>query len=189
VVLAEELPTAGEGVLVEAASLLILTQLVQVIGEVMGREQGMWVVVAEDLPAAGEGVLVEAASLLILTQLVQGIGEVMRRGQGAPGYRMVFDELGRRVTQPIAPLNQPPVDRRLPRSRPECDQPGSLAVGAKCHEGSPRRQSQHTLRSFGGGNVGPWMSRDESLVHAEAVWDLPSLNELAEIATPSWEST
>jgi hypothetical protein len=109
VVLAEELPTAGEGVL--AASLLVLTQLVQVIGEVMGREQGMWVVVAEDLPAAGEGVLVEAASLLVLTQLVQGIGEVMRRGQGAPGYRMVFDELGRWVTQPMRrSTNHPSID-------------------------------------------------------------------------------
>ena len=47
VVVAEDPAAAGEGVLVEGAGLLVLTQRAQVDGEVVGRAEGVGVVVAE----------------------------------------------------------------------------------------------------------------------------------------------
>ncbi len=63
-VLAEDPATAGEGVLVEGAGPLVLTQPAQVDGEVVGRAEGVGVVLAQDPAAAGEGVLVEVAGPL-----------------------------------------------------------------------------------------------------------------------------
>jgi hypothetical protein len=52
---------------------------------------------------------------------VKGAVEKLIRVDMPRAIEWVFDGLGRRVTQPIATLNQLPVDRRLPRSRPEGD--------------------------------------------------------------------
>ena len=54
---------AGQGVLVEFAGLLILTQLAQVGREPAGRGEGVGVVVAQHPPEAGEGVVLELAGL------------------------------------------------------------------------------------------------------------------------------
>jgi predicted carbohydrate-binding protein with CBM5 and CBM33 domain len=62
--------------------LLVLTQLGQFDGEVVGRDQGVGVVLAQNPAAAGQGVLVQGAGLLVLTQLGQPDGEVISRVQG-----------------------------------------------------------------------------------------------------------
>ena len=59
VVRTQDATAAGEGVLVEGAGLLVLTQRGQPDGEVVGRGEGVGVVLAQDPAAAGEGVLVE----------------------------------------------------------------------------------------------------------------------------------
>ncbi len=60
-------PTAtAKGVLVELAGPLMLAQLPQIVGEVVGRAQGVGVVLAEHPAAVGEGVLVKLAGLCIL---------------------------------------------------------------------------------------------------------------------------
>jgi hypothetical protein len=56
------------------------------------------------------------------------------------------------------------------------------------------RQFRYTLRSFGAGNVGAWMLRDESLVQITALqsWIYRawmSLRRSIAIATAWWEST
>ncbi len=75
VVVAQDPARAGEGVLGELAGLLILPQLPQGGGELVGRAQGVGVVVAQDSPHAGEGVLTELARLLVLPQLTQVDGD------------------------------------------------------------------------------------------------------------------
>ena len=55
--------------------LLIITQRMQVLGEVGGRGQGVGVVVAQDPAFAGEGVLVQGAGLLVVPQRMQVPGE------------------------------------------------------------------------------------------------------------------
>jgi hypothetical protein len=68
--------------LLQLAGLPVLTQRMQVAGEVGGRGQGVGVVFAQDPTPAGEGVLVQGAGLLVLTQRPQVAGEVGGRGQG-----------------------------------------------------------------------------------------------------------
>jgi len=76
-------PTAtAKGVLVELAGPLMLAQLPQIVGEVVGRAQGVGVVLAEHPAAVGEGVLVELAGLCILPQRPQIESEVVGRFQG-----------------------------------------------------------------------------------------------------------
>ena len=48
VVLPQDPASAGQGVLVEGAGLLVLTQRAQVAGEVVGRGEGVGVVLAQD---------------------------------------------------------------------------------------------------------------------------------------------
>ena len=71
-VLAQDPAAAGQGVLVEGAGLLVVTQCGQVGGEVVGRGEGVGVVLAQDPASAGQSVLVEGAGLLVVTQLRTG---------------------------------------------------------------------------------------------------------------------
>ena len=57
-------------VLFDLVSLLMLTQRVQVEGEVTGGLQSVGVVFAQHPAATGQGVFVESAGLLVLTQRV-----------------------------------------------------------------------------------------------------------------------
>ena len=81
-VVAEDPAGAGQGVLVEAAGLVVVTELAQVAGEVAGRAEGVEVVLAEDAAATGEGVLVEAAGLFVVTEPAPVDGEVAGRAEG-----------------------------------------------------------------------------------------------------------
>src|SRR5438309_159349 len=75
-----EPPTGGFDL--QSASLLMLTQRGQAIGEVVGRVQGVGVVFAEDAASAGQGVLIQGTGPLVLAQLSQMISEVVGRNQG-----------------------------------------------------------------------------------------------------------
>ena len=61
-------PALRPDLLLQLASLLVLTELAQYPGEVVGRDQRAGVVLAQDAAAAGEGVLMQCAGLLMLTQ-------------------------------------------------------------------------------------------------------------------------
>ena len=65
---AKDSPAAGEGFLVECASLLVFAQRAEISSEVVGRVQGVGMVVAENMPAPAEGVLVEGVGLLVFAQ-------------------------------------------------------------------------------------------------------------------------
>ncbi len=57
-ILTQDTPPTGEGVLIQLARRPQLTQLVQVTGEVVSGPQGIGVVLAQDPATPGEGVLV-----------------------------------------------------------------------------------------------------------------------------------
>ncbi|MEK8109880.1 hypothetical protein NKG94_46480 [Micromonospora sp. M12] len=67
-VVAKHAAAACKGVFLESTRLIMLTQIVQVDGEVVRGTQGVRMVVAEQTAVAGESVLVESARLIMLTQ-------------------------------------------------------------------------------------------------------------------------
>jgi hypothetical protein len=87
VVLAQYLTLAGQGVLSELPSLLMLPELPQGDGEVTSRTQGVRVATAQYLMAATQGVLTESASRLVVPQLLQYLSEMASRIEG---LRMVL---------------------------------------------------------------------------------------------------
>jgi hypothetical protein len=87
VVVAHYPATAGEGVLVECAGVLILAQLAQIGGEPAGRGEGFGAVVAQHAPATGEGVVLKLAGLLVLAQRSRGEAEEAGRAQMCRGGR------------------------------------------------------------------------------------------------------
>jgi hypothetical protein len=105
-------------------------------------------------------------------------GEIYPRlSRGDPdGCREQPSEPGRKVSSAVFPSSTTPLASRGINASGD-------AIEAKCHEGLQKRQSQDTLRSIGGGNVGAMDVKGRELGpgDAEAVLDLPSLNELAEI--------
>ncbi len=67
-ILAQDPSPPGEGVFVEAAGLLVLPEVGQVVGETVGRAERVGVAFASDPPTTGEGVLVEEAGMLVLPE-------------------------------------------------------------------------------------------------------------------------
>ena len=78
-VVAENAAASGEGVFVEVAGPLVVAQLGEVDGEVVGGGEGVGVVVAEGAAASVEGVLVQFASPLEFAQLRTGRRRGCRR--------------------------------------------------------------------------------------------------------------
>jgi hypothetical protein len=82
VVVAEHPASAGQGVLVELAGILMLAQRAQAGGEIVGQVQSGGVVIAHHPAVAAQGVLVEFVGLLMLAQRAQAGGEVVGQAQG-----------------------------------------------------------------------------------------------------------
>ena len=80
-VVAEDAAPAGEGVLVRVRA-CVVAEGAQVVGEVVGRGEGVGVVLAEDAAVAGEGVFVDDAGLFVLADVAQACGEVVGGGEG-----------------------------------------------------------------------------------------------------------
>ena len=74
-VFAQDAAAAVQGVLVQVAGCLYLTQRAQVEGQVSGGVQGVGVVLAQDPAAAVQRVLVQVAGCLYFTQLAQVVGQ------------------------------------------------------------------------------------------------------------------
>jgi hypothetical protein len=82
VVVAQDPPLAGQGVLVQLPRPLMLPQRAQVDGAVTDGAKGIGVVVAQDPPLAGQGVLVQLPRPLMLLPTRAG----RRRGCWSPWW-------------------------------------------------------------------------------------------------------
>ena len=78
---AQHAAASGQGVLVEGARLLTLTQFAQVGGEVVGRGEGVRMIGAQHVVEAGEGVVLNLAGPLMFPQRPQDHAEVRGRAQ------------------------------------------------------------------------------------------------------------
>jgi hypothetical protein len=77
VVIAQNAATAGECVLLQGASAVVLADGLQGDGEVTGRTKCIGVIVAEDAAASGQCVLVPGTGVLVFLKMVQYYGEAV----------------------------------------------------------------------------------------------------------------